>query len=82
MALPPEQTLTITDEDKAAADAIEAAIDKAITGRRSREFRCSAPELHSSDLIVRTELARRYRAARWHVYDVEDVDKPLRLVAP
>lgn len=80
MALTPEETFTLTDDDKATADALEALIDKALLGRRSREFKCSAG-LYTADLVVRAELARRYRAARWHVYDVEDLDKPLRLVA-
>jgi hypothetical protein len=82
MAKQPDETIKPTDQDLAAADALEEAIDAVLErGRTSPTFLCEG-ELHTSSIVVRHLLAERYRKTRWHVYDVEATDLPLRLEAP
>lgn len=82
MAKRPEETIKPTDRDLAAAATLEEAIDAVLDrGRTSPTFLCEG-ELHTTSIVVRHLLAERFRKARWHVYDVEATDLPLRLEAP
>lgn len=82
MAISPDEAIPSPDADQIAemlrlGDAIDAMLRD-----RTTQTVDLAGGLHTKDLVVRHALARDYRAKGWHVYGVEDTEKPMRLVAP
>ncbi len=70
MVLRPEDVLHPLEEDMDECNRREKAIDAAIKAN-SRKYRGGqmtlATDLFSTDVVIRDELARRYRAAGWTV---------------